>query len=190
MNVLRRKLMAAILSHPDSSAIELSLLVDRTPADIRYHLSYLCDEGMISRRISKQIASRGRPVFIYSATHKVVADNIPQLCSVTLTILQTLPDGLMKIADQITREPLNAKASRDRLLQVITNLNGMGYSSAWEARQAGPSIIFHHCPYLELLSDHPELCSLDELIISNWLGKKPKRRTSIRDGAHLCVFDI
>lgn len=190
MNILRRRLLDTILNHPDSTAIELSALVDRTSADIRYHLSWLCKEGIISRRISKQSPSRGRPVFIYSATHKAVPDNISQLCSTILTTLQTLPDGLMILANQITREPVEAKTARDRLLQVITNLNGMGYSSAWEARQAGPSIIFHHCPYLELLPGHPELCNLDELILNNWLGKKTKRRTSIKDGAHHCVFDI
>lgn len=183
-------MLTAILSHPDSTASELSMLVDRTPADIRYHLTHLCGEGVISRRISKQAASRGRPVFMYAATHKAVSNNIPQLCGQILTVLKTLPDGLVKIAEQITHEPLNAKTAHSRLLQVITNLNGMGYSSAWEARQAGPTIILHHCPYLELLRDHPELCTLDELILTNWLGKRPKRRTSIKDGAHFCVFDI
>jgi len=69
----------------------------------------------------------------------------------------------------------------------------MRYQARWEAHKQAPHIIFENCPYIAILENHPELCSIDAELLSELLGEEvdqlSKLEKDARGLAH-CRFRI
>jgi predicted ArsR family transcriptional regulator len=78
-----------------------------------------------------------------------------------------------------------------RLNLVVEKLNHMSYHAHWEAGSAGPRLIFAHCPYAAIVSNHPELCAMDHDLLKKLTGEPATQilRTG-KDGSSVCVFVI
>lgn len=164
--------------HPSVTVRQLSHALRLTPADIRYHLSKLVQQDLVSAVQTKYSGERGRPARTYTLNQQIKPNNILSLTQTALTILfgKAAADKnsiLENLADHMM--PYNTIISASltqKIIHLIGRLNQSGYSARWEARSKGPCLIFSNCPYRPLLAQFPELCEMDRLILQNHLSAK------------------
>lgn len=164
--------------HPGATVRQLSRALRLTPADIRYHLSKLIQQDLVSIVQTKISGERGRPARIYTLNQQIKPNNILSLTQAALTILFGKSEAdknsiLENLADQMMPYSTRISASlTQKIIHLIGRLNQSGYSARWEARSKGPCLIFSNCPYRPLLAQFPELCEMDRLILQNQLSAK------------------
>jgi predicted ArsR family transcriptional regulator len=125
----------------------------------------------------------------------MLGDNLSVLSDALLT--EASPSLQMEVlAERITRHlpgvtNLAGQPLTKQLSLTIEKINQMNYHARWEAGPEGPRIIFGHCPYAEIIKNHPELCQMDEAILKEWVGKPVTQifKTG-KDGSSICVFTM
>jgi predicted ArsR family transcriptional regulator len=173
----REKILNYIIEQQSATVEELSKVFRVTPANIRHHLSILSTEGSVQIIGQKQAQKRGRPTQIYAATSKSNQNNLNQLAEALFDILlfdSTSEDRnvlFKKIAAQMVEKykPDTFNPTRRVYISVRT-LNRMHYQAHWEAHISNPRIMFSHCPYRDIVENHPELCQLDTFMLQELLG--------------------
>jgi len=97
---------------------------------------------------------------------------------------------LENLAQQMAQPIPVSHTLPQRLAEALDRLRKWNYEPAWEARPQGPRIILHHCPYMALISNHPELCELDRCLITILTGVDLRleynRLVNVRQ--QLCAF--
>lgn len=189
MNIFRKRLMEFISQNPGLNSRELSVALDRSPADIRYHLALMVQQGYLHRTPALQRV-RGHPLFTYSVSKKDLPDNLPLLCSILLNQL-SFPLGLRNTARLLSLPsaptPGNTLLTMNRL---VAHLNQMNYAATWEAYRSGPRIMLHNCPYAVLVKQHPQLCEMDRNLLEFSLHMPVTQVTTLASGANSCIFNI
>ena len=89
---------------------------------------------------------------------------------------------LQKIASQLVEKyrPDNFNPTK-RVYISIRTLNRMSYQAHWEAHISNPRVMFSHCPYRDILENHPDMCLLDTFVLQELFG------TSIRHTEKLSI---
>lgn len=195
MQDTRESILAYLGDHPPSSAVEISRYLEMTPANIRYHLDILKDEGLVCLAGSRTGGGSGRPILLYTLTSYSLGDNLNRLLSGFLGMLensQALDQSLTQVADQLIQGQFGERGNRvERFNQGVDFLNSMHYHASWEARLQGPRVELRHCPYQDLAQEHPVLCQLDERLIQSIFGvdlKLVQRRTYGKYPHSPCIF--
>jgi predicted ArsR family transcriptional regulator len=193
----RQKILNLLDATSEATATELSRALGVTPADLRYHLSKMVEEGLVTASNPKPTGRKGRPARRFSLTSKTSKSNYDLLASVLLeAIADHLSDEqrnhlLQSVAGQIKGSYKPQGPPGARLVQAVDRLNSLNYQARWEAHADGPRVIFEHCPYAALRPDHPELCRLDTNLIENMLNAAVEQ---IRSEAHIedgyCLFNL
>ncbi len=190
MNIFRKRLMEYISQNPGLNSRELGLALDRSSADIRYHLSRMIQQGDLTRSPHPQ-QGRGHPLFTYSVSTNTQPDNLPSLCSILLDQLLSSPQGLSNTARELSlKAPPTSGTISQTMTRLITHLNQMNYAATWEAYRSGPRVMFHNCPYALLLKQHPQLCQMDRYLLEFSLHMPASQETSLQSGARSCIFNI
>jgi predicted ArsR family transcriptional regulator len=169
MQSTRERILHYLEGHPPASAEELGRYLEMTPANIRYHLDILEEEGLIHVVGKRPTGGAGRPILLYSLTSFSLGDNLEPLLKGIFAMLGAsdhMDQTLEKVAQQMIRGKLLETKNRiERFNQGIEVLNSMNYHANWEARPYGPRIELRHCPYRELAKDYPILCQLDHKLL-------------------------
>jgi predicted ArsR family transcriptional regulator len=195
----RQRIVEYLQSKRHGSAAELSLALQVTPANIRHHLSVLAGEGVVEVIAQHAPRSqRGRPVHVYALSKQSAEHNLESLASALLRC--SLSEGqdhsppLRRLAQEICGSAIKSSGSQtQKLTQAVAKLNEMHYQARWEAHASGPRLILAHCPYLSILDQHPELCTMDAYILEEMLGMEARlllRREPNRLGLPQCVFSL
>lgn len=194
----RQVLIQYLLHHPARTVSEISKALHLTKADIRYHLKDLIHQGsLISLPPPDLRERRGRPAQRYQVAELALPHNLVALSSALLTssIHMTEPktdqtNRLENLAQQMAQPIPVSHTLPQRLAEALDRLRKWNYEPAWEASPQGPRIILHHCPYMALISNHPELCELDRCLITILTGVdlqlEYNRLVNVRQ--QLCAF--
>ncbi len=193
------RILETIAQMRSASVAELSQQLHTTVANIRYHLEALLVDQAIE--VIPPIADRahpGRPAKRYRLSAKVKPSDLPELSSDLLSILidpaQTAEERgamLSRIARMRIGGTTTEGAPAQRLNGAVDFLNRHAYQARWEARRGGPEIRLGNCPYFVLLSDHPELCQIDRLMLQELLGARVTVQDCYQTGKGLpavCIF--
>jgi predicted ArsR family transcriptional regulator len=175
-NNSRQEILAYLRLHPRATARQISLALQLTPADIRYHINNLLKEQRITIMPTTQInPGRGRPARVYSLTQQSAPEpHIHLLLSALTVLFNTEPaaraGNIQRLSGQlIPRESPPPARFISKIKHLIEQLNRLQYHARWEARPAGPCIIFQNCPYRDYLRRFPDLCELDRQMLQNSL---------------------
>lgn len=199
LSTTRERILAYLKENRATTISALSRAWGLTRADIRYHLNALIDDGLVERvpRDKSLPAGRGRPAQAYRLADHSVPDNYPPLCSALLAALLDSLDNdekvvvLKSLAEKLSEQHLPPAAPTQRFNQATAFMNRHAYHARWEASAAGPRLLLRNCPYAAILSQHPELCTLDRLLLERLL-QMPLRhavRMNLATGAPpACVF--
>jgi len=198
----RESIIALLNERPNLTPAEIAAELNITRADVRYHLKALLEQGKVVKMPVKQQTHRrsaGRPAKAYQLSAQARPDTLANLASILMDIgLALLPqDGYLEsIADHL----IPATASQDpqasialKLHTTIQILNQRPYQARWEAHSTGPSVIFHNCPYSQIIHAHPELCQVDRLMVQKLTGFAAKQQSIIDfvgPTSSVCLFSL
>lgn len=178
-------ILAYLQKNQYATVAELSQAIKKTPANIRYHLQQLINQGRVELVISKTDLNikRGRPKHFYKVLHNYNEKMIVNLCSALLRFVIKKPPAETFPADEIAELIVALKKPEGTFAQVMTGtvayLNEENYQARWEATAGGPRLIFSHCPYAVIINQFPELCQVDRAILRHMTNSQVKQVTQI-----------
>jgi len=198
MSSTRQAIIEYLQRKPGATAPEISHALHTTVQNTRHHLSILIEQGVVEITGQEISRKRGRPKILYALASQVHEHNLDGLLRALLKELlqQTPPDQSQDLLQRIARklivfdEPTSSNLTR-RLYRAVQRLNEMHYQARWEAHTRAPHLILGHCPYLSILSEHPELCQIDRYLLDTLLEAPTEQVEKLaRDsrGAAYCMF--
>jgi predicted ArsR family transcriptional regulator len=196
----RRKIVDFLAKHSSSSAEDISNALSMTKENIQYHLKRLNSDGLtiLDKSVKKEEIIRGRPTLYYRLADPVYPSNINHLAGCLLRLVLKNKSAYdsqqtMKELAQALIKPAETRNLSHALQLAVKQLNEHHYHASWEARLKSPRIIFRNCPYAALLKDHPELCSMDRLILETLTHSSVIQITKTQFGRSdnsFCVFEL
>jgi predicted ArsR family transcriptional regulator len=189
MTTARQKVLTYFAKSRTASAREIARALKLSAATVRHHLRVLAADGRLELTSARGSDRRGRPEKVYSLPRAALGDNLSALSEALLTEagsriqMETLARRLAGESN-FASQPL-AK----RLNLTVEKFNQMKYHARWEAGSEGPRILFSHCPYAAIIEKHPELCRMDQTLLTELMGQPARQvfRTG-KDGSTVCVF--
>ena len=196
----RERIMQSLLTTPRSSINELAESVGIYGISVRHNLSSLQAEGLVS--FEEERHGVGRPRLVYFLTEKALEKFPMRYLSLTNRLLdqmrETLPQQVIdKLFKQMATRMLAGytnklhSLSTHQKLDLIKELLGQeGFSVDWE--QQGNQIFINEitCPYYHIGKNHPEVCQVDQTLISTVLSIPVEKKNCILYGDSHCTYVI
>lgn len=202
MTDTKDKVLQTILNNPRCTINELADAVGINPISVRHHITNLQAEGLVNYEDERH--GVGRPRRVYFLTEAGVEQFPTRYVRLTVRLLKQLkenmPDNLVKelfikMAEDLAKEltsssELDGLTVEERLQIVREFLQKEGFDINWEKR--GNSYYIHEasCPYYHVGQNHPEVCSVDEVIISTILSLPASKTKCILNGDMTCTFVV
>lgn len=202
MTDTRDRVLQTILNNPRCTINELAEAVGINPISIRHHITNLQAEGLVNYEDERH--GVGRPRRVYFLTEAGVEQFPTRYVRLTIRLLKQLkekmPETLVKeLFIQMAEDLANEIASSSELdgltieerLQIVRKfLQHEGFDINWEKR--GNTYYIHEssCPYYHVGQNHPEVCSVDEVIISTLLSLPASKTQCILNGDMTCTFVV
>jgi DeoR family transcriptional regulator, suf operon transcriptional repressor len=200
MTETREQILQTILNKPRCTINELAETVGINPISIRHHITHLMAEGLVDSVDERH--GVGRPRRIYFLTEAGVEQFPTRYVKLIIRLLKQLkenmPGDLVKelfkqMAEDLANEmavgsKLDGLSIEERLEIVRQFLHQEGFLINWEKH--GDTYYIHEasCPYYHVGQDHPEVCSVDEVIISTFLSQPTSKTKCILNGDTTCTF--
>ena len=200
MQSTRQRILDYLKNNQYVTAPQLAAALDKTQANIRYHLDVLQKDGHIELIGFEPQKGAGRPTSIFMLTKEYQEDALDHLASALLEVaipthrpnLRTRQ--LQKIVDKLIQFPPPPQRSITlKISGAVQRLEEMQYKARWEAHQSSPKILFTQCPYAKIIHQHPELCEMDALMISSLTGLECQQELKIsrtQNGPDHCQFAL
>lgn len=196
----REKILQTLMRTPGATIQELAEAVGINPISVRHHLNSLQMAGLISAEEERH--GVGRPRQVYSLTEDGL-EHFPtrylRLTSRLLTQMkEKLPEAVIsqmfaEVADDLAdrhEAQLNGMNLEDRLNTMKELLAEEGFVVEWEKTGEGYQIHEITCPYLQVGQSHPEVCTVDQTLISRMLALPAEKVQCILSGAAHCTYVI
>jgi predicted ArsR family transcriptional regulator len=172
---------------------------------VRQQLLQLQREGWVEAVRDEAHEKRsGRPAAHYRLTaagDHLFPKNYDQLGVALLDAVSTHlgPDALSKVLGALTdarfkvwEQRLTGKTLHEKL-QALTSLydpqGGTAYAHV-ENGGGGLRLVEQNCPYLNVASERPAICSISVSLLSSLLGVEVVREERFQDGDGRCVFRV
>ena len=200
MSSTRERILQTLRNHPRSTINELAEAVGINTISVRHHISSLQAEGLLA--VEEVRHGVGRPRLVYYLTEKGLEKFPSRYLRLTNRLLDQIKDTLpetqvnllftrmaVDLADEYA--PLTeGKSTEERLMLVQTLLAEEGFTMDWETR--GSHILIHEvtCPYFQIGRSHPEVCAVDQTLISSLLDIPIEKVKCILTGDNRCTYMI
>jgi DeoR family transcriptional regulator, suf operon transcriptional repressor len=200
MKSTRDKILQTLLEKPRSTINTLAEAVGINPISVRHHLTNLQMEGLVEGQEERH--GVGRPRLVYVLTDEGVERFPTRYMQLTTRLLSQIKDTLpgpviANLFNQIA-EDLASKYSGDvqnlsmeeRLDLVQEILSHEGFNVNWEKKNGHYEIHEVSCPYYQIGVAHPEVCTVDQTLISKMLALPVNKVQCILSGASHCTYVI
>lgn len=201
----RERVARSILENGPSTAADLALRLDLTPAAVRRHLDHLGDEGVVEPRDQKVYGTRGRgrPAKVFALTEAGRDSFDQQYDDLAVQAMRFLAetqgeDAVVEFARRrvafVGRDYAAAVEAdpdltpAEALAQVFTQ-NGYA-ASVRELPVVGEQLCQQHCPVSHVAHEFPQLCEAETEAIASVLGTHVQRLATIAHGDGVCTTCI
>lgn len=200
MKSTREKIIKNILSHPGSTINDLAQEVGINGISVRHHLTSLQAEGLVTAEEERH--GVGRPRLVYSLTESGMEKFPSNYLKLTNRLLDQLKQMLpsrqlnnlfQRIALNFTEEHNSAFTSLPldkQLDQIKQILYQEGFIIEWEKKGDQYIIRSINCPYYHIGKSHPEICKIDQTIISTLLSKPLIKGECLLNGDSCCSYTV
>lgn len=200
MKSTREKIMRTLLAFPRSTINDLAEAVGINGISIRHHLISLEADDLVTS--SEERHGVGRPHLVYSLTDKGIEQFPSSYLRLTQRIIETLKDKLSKaelkkIFEQIGEDiaakygpELENKSTEERIKLLETVLSKEGFIVEWKKDEDAVTLVSLSCPYYRIGLDHPEICALDNTLISAFVATPIKVTSCILNDDDHCTYRI
>lgn len=196
----RDRVLQTLLTHDQCTINELADSVDINPISVRHHITKLEAEGYVAS--TEERHGVGRPRRIYYLTKRGREQFPKRYLTLTLRLLdqlkETLPENMVnelfsQMAFELAadyKDEIDGMNIEDRLDLIQTVLSDEGFTVNWE--KSGNTYQIHEssCPYIHVGHDHPEICSVDQTLISSLLDVPAEKIKCKLNGDSHCTYVI
>lgn len=200
MKSTRERILQTLLKKPGSTINDLAAAVGINPISVRHHLTNLQVEGLVDAEEERH--GVGRPRLVYSLTEHGMEKFPTRYLRLTTRLLDqlksTLPQPMVSklftemaasLADEYS-EQMQGLSMEERLDLISDLLGEEGFTVEWE--KSGSQYHIHEitCPYLQIGQSHPEVCTVDQTLISKMLAVPAEKVQCILDGSSHCTYIV
>jgi predicted ArsR family transcriptional regulator len=202
MKSTRDRILQTLLNNPNSTINDLASAVDINSISVRHHLTNLQADGLVTAQEVRH--GVGRPRLVYALT-ETGAEKFPTRYLKLVNLLffklkdKLSPEELRLLLSQVAKEIAGDQAKKLRSLSVEERLNELqkylsneGFTLEWE--KEGNSYVIKEiaCPFYHINNEHPEVCKIDEEIISTLLSSPIKKGKCVVKGDTYCsyIFEV
>jgi predicted ArsR family transcriptional regulator len=200
MKSTRERILQTLLRNPRTTILELAEAVGINPISVRHHLTNLQMEGLVEAEEERH--GVGRPHMVYLLTDEGREHFPTRYLRLTTRLLAQMKEKLpgplvgelfsevaMGLAEEY-REQLVGLSVEARLDLLKKLLAEEGFVVEWEKQ--GSDYLIHEitCPYLQVGQVHPEICTVDQTLISKMLAVPASKVQCVLSGAAHCTYLI
>lgn len=196
----REKVLQTILSRQRCTINELAEAVDINPISVRHHIARLEAEGLVTSEEERH--GVGRPRRLYFLTEHGI-DHFPsRYLKLTIRLLEQLKGSMPKAMvnslftqmaeDMASEYEVEARSlNLEQRLDLVTNmLNHEGFTVDWEKQGDQYLIREISCPYYRIGQNHPEVCAVDQTLISTVLSVPAEKVNCVLNGDTYCTYIV
>jgi DeoR family transcriptional regulator, suf operon transcriptional repressor len=200
MKSTRDRILQVLLRQPHTTINELALAVGINPISVRHHLTNLQMEGLVGAEEERH--GVGRPRLVYNLTETGMERFPTRYLRLTTRLLaqmkETMPAPMVsklfsEMADTLAEEysdQMDGMTMEERLDLAKSLLTEEGFTVEWE-RDGGQYRIHEiTCPYLQIGQTHPEVCTVDQTLISKMLSVPAEKVQCILSGDAHCTYVV
>ena len=202
MTTTRENVLRTLLTRQRCTINELADAVGINPISVRHHVTKLEAEGFVTSEEERH--GVGRPRRVYFLTQEGMEKFPTRYLRLTVRLLQqlkeTLPEPMVdklfaQVANDLVKDytsdlHLDGVSMEERLDIVRDLLGGEGFTMEWDLQDDGYHIREVNCPYYHVGQDHPEVCVVDQTLISSMLSVPVEKVKCILDGDTFCTYIV
>ncbi|MEA5079409.1 MAG: winged helix-turn-helix transcriptional regulator [Anaerolineaceae bacterium] len=200
MKSTRDKILQTLLTHPQSTINDLAEAVSINSISVRHHLTNLQVDGFV--KAEEERHGVGRPRLVYSLTDEGLEKFPTRYLQLTNRLLsqlkQILPENqIQSIFTQIGKSIVEDQADAiknmtfEKKLDFIKEiLDEQGFAIEWEKIGNDYRINEVACPFYHVGQLHPEVCTMDQALISSILSIPTEKIECVLDGDTHCSYII
>jgi predicted ArsR family transcriptional regulator len=200
MKSTRDRILQTLLRRPRTTINELAEAVGINPISVRHHVTNLQVEGLVSAEEERH--GVGRPRLVYFLTENGMEKFPTRYLRLTTRLLAQMKDKfpqpmVSEMFKEVATSMAAEHASEFKGLNVEERLDMMkellaeeGFVVEWEKQGAEYHIHEITCPYLQVGQNHPEVCTVDQTLISKMLAVPANKIQCILSGAAHCTYVV
>ncbi len=196
----RDKVLHTLLTRQRCTINELAEAVDINPISVRHHITKLEAEGLVTSEEERH--GVGRPRRVYYLTEDGLELFPSRYLRLTLRLLEqlkgSLPEPMVnKLFAQMAidmasdyQAEVGGMTMEQRLDLVTSLLNQEGFTVEWEKQENQYLIREISCPYYHIGQNHPEVCAVDQTLISTVLEVPAEKVKCLLNGDAHCTYVV
>lgn len=200
MKSTRDRILQTLLRQSRTTIIELAKAVGINPISVRHHLTNLQVEGLVSAEEERH--GVGRPRLIYFLTETGMERFPTRYLRLTTRLLSQMKESMpgpvvgklfSEMADGLAQEyadQMKGLSMEERLDLAKSILSEEGFTVEWEKDGGQYRIHEITCPYLQIGQAHPEVCTVDQTLISRMLAVPAEKVQCILQGDARCTYVV
>jgi len=200
MKSTKERILQTLLRKPNLTINDLAEAVEINPISVRHHLSNLEKEGLIAAEEERH--GVGRPRLVYSLTEDGMEHFPTKYLRLTTRLLAQMKESIpgpivASLFNQIAEDLASQYASdikglnmEERLDFVKDLLAQEGFTVEWEKKDDKYEIHEISCPYYQIGVAHPEVCTVDQTLISKMLAVPANKVQCILNGGAHCTYVV
>jgi DeoR family suf operon transcriptional repressor len=196
----RERVLQTLLLRERCTINELAVAVDINPISVRHHITRLQADGLVGS--SEERHGVGRPRRLYFLTEEGRERFPTRYLRLTLRLLDqlkgTLPEPMISRLFAQMAENLAADYEDELVglpiegrLDIVTHLlSSEGFAVDWVKQGDTYQIRESNCPYYHIGQNHPEVCSVDQTLISTVLSVPAEKIKCMLHGDNNCTYTV
>ncbi|GAC1659642.1 MAG: hypothetical protein NVS9B12_13280 [Vulcanimicrobiaceae bacterium] len=196
----RGKIVTELRARRTASAVDLARTFGLSPNAVRQQLVVLERDGLVEERSVRRGPTK--PTYEFSLTpaaEKLFPQQYDKMLGAVLREVreQSGAEGVTKIFAGIAKRLSEHTSARvitptqeGRLAALTSHLRDNGVQAEYNLIDGGFELREHNCPYSNVVSEHPEVCSVIHNVLDDVVGGGHRQTESIATGGKACRFEI
>jgi DeoR family transcriptional regulator, suf operon transcriptional repressor len=196
----RERVLQTLMTRQRCTINELAEAVDINPISVRHHISRLQADGLVDS--AEERHGVGRPRRWYFLTDNGRERFPTRYLRLTMRLLEQLKETVpLPLVNQLFAQmakdlaadyadELEGLSMEKRLNLVKDLLTSEGFTVDWEQQGDVYHIHESNCPYFHVGQNHPEVCSVDQTLISTVLSVPAEKIQCMLRGDTHCTFIV
>ena len=201
MTSTRELVLKMLLNHQRCTINDLAELVNINPISVRHHIAKLEAENLVSSEEERH--GVGRPRRVYLLTEQGMERFPSRYLTLSKHMLDQIKDTLPKdtvekifqemgsgMVDEFTEVDFGKLALDERVELARQLLTNQGFMIEIKKENNSYEIKEISCPYAHIGKEHPEVCIVDETMITTLLASPVEKTHCILDGDKYCAYQV
>jgi DeoR family suf operon transcriptional repressor len=198
----RERILITLLRNQRCTINDLAEAVSINPISVRHHIAKLQADGLVGSEEERH--GVGRPRRIYYLTENGLEHFPTRYMRLTIRLLEQMKEHLAPstvselfsniaedMVENFTRTTNKRGLSMEERLKLMQRLLAdEGFNLEWERKGDQYHIREVNCPYLHIGQNHPEVCRVDQTLISSVLEVPAEKIRCVLNGDSYCTYVV